>query len=129
MEEEKTMTGELLQLSGFLKTLRKAISNDRKGISFVDRTMCVLNDIYYIKITEQMIQIKTDDMNLELCAGPTSLGVYYCSVKYLLEDLYDNKKGKRKYIKRIDFLIRRIAKKYVETIDNLAESVNLEEKR
>lgn len=110
-------TTKLIELAKFLKILRELLLNDTFCFAdFVTKEMCVLNEAYYIRITDDAIEIRSESKEFELSKD----FYYYESLKSLLEDIYyrrDNKK--RKIQKRIDFLLKRIMKKYIKSIEKV----------
>lgn len=110
-------TTKLIELAKFLKILRKSLLNDTFCFAdFVINEMYVLNKAYYIRITDDAIEIRIESKELELSKD----FYYYESLKSLLEDIYyrrDNKK--RKIQKRIDFLLKRIMKEYIKSIEKV----------
>lgn len=112
-------TTKLIELAKFLKILRKSLLNDNFCFAdFVIKEMCVLNEAYYIKITDDAIEIRIESKELMLSKD----FYYYESLKSLLEDIYyirDFKK--RKIQKRIDFLLKRIMKEYIKSIEKVEE--------
>ena len=110
-------TTKLIELAKFLKILRESLLKDNFcSADFVIKEMCVLNEAYYIRITDDAIEIRSKSKELKLSKD----FYYYESLKSLLEDIYyrrDNKK--RKIQKRIDFLLKRIMKKYIKSIEKV----------